>query len=149
MQIRQYQAGDQEEWVRMRHQLWPEKALPQHVQEMRTALSRTRDVAVLVCPRTDGKLAGFVEIQVRPSAPGSSTTPICRVDAWFVDTDVRRSGIGRALLVAAEHWALGNGCQEIISWTDAGALELRKAHQSVGFEEAGYSVLFRKSLNVF
>lgn len=41
--------------------------------------------------------------------------PVGYVEAWYVDPDVRRTGYGRALLAAAEAWALRRGCREMAS----------------------------------
>ncbi|NUQ20530.1 MAG: GNAT family N-acetyltransferase, partial [Gemmatimonadaceae bacterium] len=63
------------------------------------------DAAVFVIDHGDGTLAGFVEVGARPYADGCATSPVGYIEAWYVDADVRRRGVGRALLAAAEGWA--------------------------------------------
>ena len=42
------------------------------------------------------------EASVRPLADGCTTQPVGYIKGWFVDSDVRRQGVGRKLVEAAE-----------------------------------------------
>src|SRR5262249_39023821 len=70
---------------------------------------------VLVAERPTGGLCGFVEASIRPFVDGCTTRPVGYVEGWFVDPDVRRQGVGRKLVTAAEEWAAGQGCVEMAS----------------------------------
>ncbi|MGH7624340.1 MAG: GNAT family N-acetyltransferase [Gemmatimonadaceae bacterium] len=76
---------------------------------MRSFRARS-DADVFVADRGDGSLAGFVEVGVCPYAEGCESSPVGYIEAWFVDPDVRRAGLGRALLAAAEAWARAGSC---------------------------------------
>ena len=103
-------------------------------------------VAVLVADRGDGSLAGFVELGSRRYAEGCATTPVAYLEGWYVDPDVRRAGLGKRLLEAAEAWAKANGFSEIASDTELANDRSLKAHLALGFEEVERQICFRKSL---
>jgi aminoglycoside 6'-N-acetyltransferase I len=73
--------------------------------------------AVFVSTRADGRLSGFLEMSVRDYAEGC-TGPTPHVESWYVDPDARRSGVGHALLRAAEEWAREHGYRELASDTE-------------------------------
>ncbi len=103
-------------------------------------------VAVYVADRGNGSLAGFVEIGSRDYAEGCETTPVAYVEGWYVDPDVRRTGLGTDLLRAAESWALANGFSEIASDTELDNDVSLQAHVRLGFEEVERQICFIKSL---
>ena len=57
----------------------------------------------------DGRLGGFISVSVRPWMKGSASSPVAHIAGWYVDHSLRRKGVGRKLLRAAEHWARLNG----------------------------------------
>ena len=82
---------------------------------------------VFVAERPDGGLCGFLEAAIRSRANGCDSTPVGYIEGWYVDEDVRRQGVGRALVEAAEAWARSKGCRQMAS--DA---ELWNARQPPG-----------------
>src|SRR5258708_2687361 len=86
--------------------------------------ARTRNGELLAAPggRPEGGLCGFLEAALRSRADGCETTPVGYIEGWYVDPDVRRRGIGRALVEAAEAWAKSQGCRQMASdaelWND-------------------------------
>jgi aminoglycoside 6'-N-acetyltransferase I len=102
--------------------------------------------AVFVAERPGGGLCGFVEASLRSRADGCDTTPVGYVEGWYVDEDMRRRGVGRALVEAAEAWARSKGCRQMASdaelWNDVS----HRAHGALGFEEVARLVLFKKDL---
>jgi GNAT superfamily N-acetyltransferase len=152
--VRHPQAEERGEWLRMRVALWPEGSIESHAAEITASLTGNRTgwlaglhaVAVLVAVRPGGDLCGFLEASVRPLADGCSTQPVGYVEGWYVDPEVRRHGVGRQLLQAAEGWAVSHGCQEMASDTHlANALSIA-AHTALGFTEEAPTVRFRKWL---
>src|SRR5688572_30949879 len=117
MTIRPLQPADRDEWRRMRRALWPNHSPDEIDAEMREFGSAQtqceKPAAVFVADRGDGRLGGFVEATLRPFADGCQTSPVGYVEGWYVDDDVRRQGIGRALVGAAEGWARSRGCHEM------------------------------------
>jgi putative acetyltransferase len=146
--------ADQAEWLRMRTALWPDGAAGEHAQEIATFL-RTQSFswsesllawAVFVAVRPAGGLCGFVEASLRPHVDGCLTRPVGYVEGWYVDPDVRRMGIGRKLVQAAEQWAAAQGCQEMASDCHLENTVSYQAHRALGFEESSRLIHFRKRL---
>ena len=103
-------------------------------------------VAVLVADRGDGSLCGFVEIGSRTYAEGCESTPVAFLEGWYVDADVRRTGIGSALIRAAEAWAVAHGYSELASDTELDNDVSLRAHLALGYEEVERQICFRKRL---
>lgn len=108
---------------------------------------RARDDAeVFVAERDDGTIAGYVEVGARPYADGCETSPVGYIEAWYVDSDVRRSGVGRALLTAAEDWARARGYREMASDAQLDNETSHAAHRHSGYDEVDRIVQYRKVL---
>jgi ribosomal protein S18 acetylase RimI-like enzyme len=97
------QSDDTAEWLRLRSALWPHVSADEHVRQMSAILSTPERGAVFVSRRARDTLAGFVEASIREMAEGCTSHPVGYVEGWFVDPACRRTGIGRALLRAAEN----------------------------------------------
>lgn len=107
----------------------------------------TRDDAeTFVGVRADGSLCGFVEVGSRPYAEDCETSPVGYIEGWYVEPDVRKTGVGRALLQAAERWARGKGYTEIASDALLENTASHAAHRRCGYEETERLVMFRKLL---
>jgi aminoglycoside 6'-N-acetyltransferase I len=87
-----------------------------------------------------------MEVALHDHAPGCNTTKIGYLEGWFVDPDWRRQGVGGRLVQAAEQWALAQGCTEMASDTNGGYPNSPAAHASLGYEEVGRDIFFRKVL---
>jgi len=129
----------------MRHALWPDADMSELAAEVEAMLTDP-DQPVFVAPRPDGGLYGFVEARVRAFANGVDEQPCAFVEGWWVDADVRLTGIGRALIAAVEQWARDRGFSELGSDTDLDNVVGQRAHQALGFEERERVVCFRKRL---
>lgn len=128
----------------MRHGLWPDE---DHATEAPLVLEqRHGPYEVLVLPRDDGCLAGFIEVGERNYAEGCETTPVAYIEGWWVDEDVRRTGAGRALVRAAEERAIARGHREIASDAVIDNRVSILAHRALGFDEVERQVCFRKDL---
>jgi aminoglycoside 6'-N-acetyltransferase I len=145
LHVREYRDGDWSEWLRMTAALFPHEATDDLARGMREHRARA-DAAVFVAARHDGGLAGFVEAGARPYADGCHTSPVGYAGAWFVDADVRRAGVGRALLDAAEAWARAAGYPEMASNALLDNVLSHQAHARSGYVEVGRVVQFRKPL---
>lgn len=141
MIVRPYRGGDRLEWARMRRALWPD----QTDADMASWLGRA-DAVTLVAERERAGLCGFVEVGARPFADGCRSSPVAYVEGWWVDDDVRRQGVGSALIRAAEEWARDEGYTEIASDAALHNLVSHHAHESLGFMEVERAVLYRKDL---
>ncbi|MCX6044908.1 MAG: GNAT family N-acetyltransferase, partial [Chloroflexi bacterium] len=65
---------------------------------------------------------------------------------WYVDPEWRKQGVGRLLVVAAEAWALEQGCTEMASDTNADYPLSPTAHARLGYQEVRRDIFFRKVL---
>ena len=130
----------------MNRALFPGLDLEADEAEMRATIART-DAEVFVLDRGDGKLAGYVEVGERSIADGCESSPVGYIEAWYVDPDVRRSGYGRSLLVAAEEWAVQRGRSEMASDALIDNDVSHAAHRSSGYEEVDRVITYRKTLS--
>jgi aminoglycoside 6'-N-acetyltransferase I len=145
MEIRRRQQGDDAEWLRMRCVLWPGDPVA-HLEDIAQLAARP-DAVVLVAVRRDGsRLAGFAEVGTRPYADGCDTSPVAYLEGWYVDVDVRRQGIGAALVRAAEAWAQECGYREFASDALLDNVDSQRAHEALGFAEVERAVRYRKAL---
>jgi GNAT superfamily N-acetyltransferase len=148
--VRHPQAEDRDEWTRMRGALWPdspaEEVAAYLAGNLSGWLSGLHAVAAFVAVRPAGGLCGFLEASVRPIADGCTTQPVGYVEGWYVDPDVRRQGVGRMLLAAAEAWAASQGCREMASDAHLSNAISITAHKALGFSDDAPTVRFRKWL---
>lgn len=131
MRTREYLDSDWAEWLRMSVALFPQHPAEDLAAGMVEHRAR-EDAAVFVVDRGDGTLAGFVELGARPYADGCATSPVGYIEAWYVDADVRRRGVGRALLAAAEAWARARGYREMASDATLDNVVSQAAHARAG-----------------
>jgi aminoglycoside 6'-N-acetyltransferase I len=130
----------------MRRALWPHDSEAAHQTDMAAWLARA-DAAVLVAEQADRQgLAGFTQVGTRLYADGCDTSPVAYLEGWYVDRDVRRRGIGAALVRAAEVWGQERGYRELASDALLDAIDSQRAHESLGFIEVERAVRYRKRL---
>jgi aminoglycoside 6'-N-acetyltransferase I len=145
VRIRTLESSDRAEWLRMRLALWPEHSPESHRTEM-AIIEADKATAVFVAEGRDGALVGFIEAGLRSHAEGCDTHPVGYVEGWYVETDHRRGGVGRALLSAAQEWARDRGCAEMASDCVLDNHVSMSAHFASGFAETVRLIHFRKSL---
>lgn len=144
--IRRLRRTDQDEWLRMRQALWPAASGQQHRADM-AEYQRIASTAVFVAVRPSGKLAAFLEASIRAVADGCETRPVGYIEGWYVDPDVRRRGVGKNLVKAAETWARGRRTQEMGSDCLLDNDTSLRAHLALGYEERERLIHFRKWLS--
>jgi aminoglycoside 6'-N-acetyltransferase I len=146
MQVRRVEHADWDEWLQMRSALWPNTSPDEHRAEMEEYSMPNAKVATFVAMRDDGTLGGFLEAGLRPYADGCDTKPVGYIEGWYVDADLRRTGIGGQLVRAAEQWAAEQGCQEMASDCLIDNEVSYHAHLALGYKEAERLIHFRKDL---
>lgn len=129
----------------MRLVLFPGHSADEHLIDMAEWLERA-DTGVLVAERPGGGLAGFAEVGERNYADGCDTAPVAYLEGWYVDPDVRRHGVGAALVRAVEAWAVARGYRELASDALLDNVISQNAHLASGFTEVERSVKYRKAL---
>lgn len=146
VQLHLVNKADKKEWLRMRELLWPNCTAKKHISEMKQYVSGGR-FAAFVTAISNGRLVGFVEVSLRPTASGLNTTPVGYLEGLYVDTDYRHKEVGRRLVRAAEKWAASKGCREMASDCVIGNKKSPKFHLSLGYKETDRLIHFKKSLN--
>lgn len=141
MRIREYRRADRAAYQQLREKLWPDCSDADN-----DSWFARHDATTFVAEREDGSLCGFVEVGSRPYAEGCDSSPVGYVEGWWVDADVRRQGVGRALVAAAEEWARAKGYTEMASDALLDNDVSHSSHRALGFEEVERLVTFRKSL---
>lgn len=156
--IRDAGPGDRDELLRMRRALWPDCPDEEQRAEIGALLDpdggpppascvySTGGFAAFVAERPGGGLCGFLEASIRPFAEGVGARPVGYVEGWHVNEDVRRHGVGRALVEAAEAWARSKGCRWMASDALIDNAVSIEAHARLGYHEVERLVHFAKDL---
>lgn len=133
------------EWLRLRQGLFDDSTEAEQQQEMAEILAE--EVAcVLVAERPSTQLAGYLFVGSRKYAEGRTSSPVAYLEEWFVDADVRRQGVGKALVTAGEVWARQNGFHEVASDTTIDNEISLASHLALGFTEVERQINFIKRL---
>ena len=143
--IRLVTPADQAEWLRMRHDLWPDVEPADLLREMDRIIADPQ-TPVFVMERPDGRLGGFIETGTRKYADGCETSPVGYIEGWLVDEDLRGQGVGKALVKTAEDWAREQGLHEMASDTWLENEVSIAAHLKMGYEEVERLIHFAKTL---
>jgi len=148
--VRHVAPSDAPQWTAMRHALWREDPRQVHAEEIASFFSGHRppgaEPEAALVAEAGGELVGFAELSRRPHAEGCLTSPVGFLEGWYVAPVWRGKGVGRALVEAAERWALSLGCREFASDTTVDNVDSTRAHHALGFEEVGLLRCFRKEL---
>ena len=136
---------DRPEWLRMRLALWTDCPVDKQEREMDEYMGGA-DHQVFLAERPEGGLCGFLEAAIHPWAVGCDQWPVGYIEGWYVDADVRKAGIGRALVEAAEAWTRSRGCLQIASDALHDNIVSQQAHRAVGYEETYRVVFYKKDL---
>lgn len=146
MTIRRIAQADRLDWVRMRDALWP-GSLTDHEAETHDYFARELNLPVVFVAEIEERLVGFLELDFRKYAPGCGSSPVPFIEGWYVEPDLRRRGIGTALVEAAEAHARAAGHSDIASDTEIQNETSIAAHRALQFEEVERVVFFRRSLS--
>jgi aminoglycoside 6'-N-acetyltransferase I len=149
--VRPANPGDLNQLASLRNALWPESSAAEHAQELTLILAgkppTTLPLAIFVAETPNDALAGFLEVGLRSHAEGCDEShAVGYLEGWYVTESHRGHGIGAALLHAAEEWARSQGCREIASDTQVSNTLSQRVHESLGFQIAERSILYRKPL---
>ena len=153
IQIRPAHLPDLDQLARLCEALWPESSAEKHAQELRLILGG-KAVLVLATPliifvaeAKDGRLVGFLEVDLRFHADGCDPSrPVGYIEGWYVTEDDRQCGVGRRLLAKAEDWARSHSCVEMASDALIDNERSQRAHEALGYEVVDRCVHYRKRL---
>jgi aminoglycoside 6'-N-acetyltransferase I len=143
--IRRAALHDRSEWLRMRTLLF-HLADPKGLADELESIMNEPMTSVFVAERLSGGLCGLLEAGTRPYADGCDTSPVGYIEGWFVDEDARGTGVGRALVAAAEAWAREQGMHEMASDTAISNEAGLKAHLALGYREVERVIHLAKEL---
>ncbi len=129
----------------MRRALWP-GSLSDHDSDIQRYFHSGDDRLRTFVAEEGRRLLGFLELGQRKYAPGCSSSPVPFIEGWYVVPDVRRRGIGRALVHAAEQWARSEGFKETASDSEIENAGSLAAHGALGYKEIERVVCFRRAL---
>jgi aminoglycoside 6'-N-acetyltransferase I len=142
--IRRACPDDRAKWAELRRQLWPLCPDSRHRLEIDQLL---KNGALVVVASAGGELVGFAEVSIRVDhVEGTANSPIPYLEGWYVAEAHRRRGIGRAILVFVERWAMERGFREIASDAEVANEAAIGLHARLGFAEVGRTVHFVKTL---
>jgi aminoglycoside 6'-N-acetyltransferase I len=147
IEIRPVERPDERAWHDMRQALWP-GSRDRHADDIERYFTgkSAEPVAVLLAFEPGGRAVGFIELSIRAYAEGCSTDHVAFVEGWYVAPDVRRRGVGAALMQAAETWGSEQGCMELGSDTEIENELSAAAHRALGFADMGTIRCFLKPL---
>lgn len=148
MPVRLASRGDLDAWCAMRAALWPDADVYELRAEAESYLGgdRRQLAAVFICTDRSQRAAGMLELSLRPYADGCRSSPVPYVEAWYVVPEARGQGVGRALMAAAERWAIERGHDEMASDALMDNVPSVHAHAALGFDEVERAIHFRKAL---
>ena len=142
--IFQIDEPDFENLASLRHKLWPQETVEEHIAEI-TDLTRHYDYhAWLACE--DGKPIAFMELSLRPYVNGCLYRPVAFLEGIYCLPDYRQRGISTMLVEIAENWARDHDIQELASDAYLENSLSHKAHARWGFAQTEKVVYFRKKL---
>jgi ribosomal protein S18 acetylase RimI-like enzyme len=139
MVIRDMQKQDLAQLAALYEQFWGEKSDAEAMARQLDRLS-TRDSHILLAAEGDGRLLGSVMGVICEELYGDCR-PFLVLENMIVDRNLRRAGIGRALMAELERRAKARGCTQVILVTEKDRQDACAFYESAGFapdKNAGY-----------
>ena len=139
-------AADRGAWALMRRALWPEESAQAHGEWIDVIL-RGGEAWGFLAETGDGAPAGFAEVAIRKYANGCESMPVPFLEGIWVRDDLRRQGIGQALISHVAAFLAARGFIEFGSDSQIDNSVAHASHRGWGFSETERVVYFRKSLS--
>lgn len=137
-----------EAWATLRHELWPDGAMTDHLREAEDMLRNPGEAIAFLALDEQGAVVGFAEAALRHDyVNGCATSPVAFLEGIYVRPAFRKQGVARLLCRAVEDWAIGIGCAELASDVEIHNTGSQSMHIAVGFEETERVVYYRKGLS--
>lgn len=92
-----------------------------------------------------GKICGLIHVYERPALEKSCEAV---VQSLTVDRRVRKMGVGRMLMAAAESWAHAQGLRHIVLHTRVDRDDARAFYEHIGYRRVATAHLMRKCLEI-
>jgi aminoglycoside 6'-N-acetyltransferase I len=138
--IRQAVKNDFDEWLRMRKLLYPEYSQEELLSEIKKIFHEKTivgelDYLVLVYEKDKKTLGGFIETSIRQNVSKCQSSPVGYIESLYVDSDIRRNGIARDLVIESEKWVIEKKCSDFAVDTDPNRKGSIDFYLSCGFTE--------------
>ena len=148
MIVRTVEIKDLDQWAKLRNQLWPD-SIETHRSELKDYfIGRSNDIAkVFVAETEKNQVVGFIELNLRNFAEGSTARLVPYIEGWFIEESYQNRGLGKSLIHKAEQWAKEGGFNELASDTEIENEKSIAIHNKLGFKEVERVVCFLKKLN--
>jgi aminoglycoside 6'-N-acetyltransferase I len=128
-------------WLALRSRLWPDSSEAEHLRDMADVLARRHFVRLAIV--ANSLAIGFVEASKRVDyVNGTNSSPVAFLEGLYVGPAARRNGVARALVAAAEAWAVAEGCTELASDSPLENAAAHAVHRALGFTETEPVVYF-------
>jgi ribosomal protein S18 acetylase RimI-like enzyme len=105
-----------------------------------------KESVIFVVENSEGKLIGFC--QIYPSFCSVAATKIGVLYDLFVDFTVRKTGAGRALMLAAHEYAANNGMARLDLSTAKNNLAAQALYESLGWERDEIFYTYSKEIQL-
>lgn len=102
----------------------------------------TRRMLVAV-PADDSRVDGYIGVERRLALEEDEHVEITGL---VVDSATRQSGVGRALVMAAERWAVVQGLHVVVVRSNVVRLESHPFYESIGYQRTKTSHIYRKGV---
>ena len=102
---------------------------------VRLARLNAGDAARALVAALEGEVIGLATVHLRHTL--NHERPLAQLTLLVVDERVRGRGVGRALVAAAETWALGQGCRRIVVTTALHRTDAHAFYERVGYAHTG------------
>nr|WP_313709160.1 aminoglycoside 6'-N-acetyltransferase [Brucella intermedia] len=137
-----------EAWAQLRHALWPDTSLEQHLQEIYETLDQEDpDAVTFIAESAGGQIAGFAEAALRRDyVNGCGTSPVLFLEGIYVSPEYRQRGTARLLCEAIANWGREKGCTEFASDVLLENRDSQSFHTALCFDETERVIFYRKLL---
>jgi aminoglycoside 6'-N-acetyltransferase I len=136
-----------DDWLRMRQNLWSDSSLEEHRQEIKELLTDSSNCAQFMAYSRAGIALGFAEASIRHEyVNGTNSSPVAYLEGVYVEPLARRTGVGAALIEAVAVWGKTKGCEELASDVPFENQVSQNAHLALGFVATERVVFFVRPL---
>ncbi len=139
-ELRSAKLSDAGEISRLSAQLGYPAPVDAFQERLRKLLASSKH-ALFVAEADDGRLVGFIAVEHRLIIEYGERAEIA---ALVVDAEIRRGGVGRMLVAAAERWATELGMQDLVVRSNAARAESHPFYESLGYERTKTQHVYRK-----
>ncbi|HLI01708.1 MAG TPA: GNAT family N-acetyltransferase [Acidimicrobiales bacterium] len=98
---------------------------------------------LVAVPADESRVDGYVGVERRLALEEDEHVEITGL---VVDSAARQSGVGRALVMAAERWAVSQGIHVVVVRSNVVRLESHPFYESIGYQRTKTSHIYRKEL---